>query len=247
MNALEVEHLTVRYGDHLALEDVSLEIPEGAEVAVVGPNGAGKSTLLQAVLGLLRYEGRIRIFGAPADKAPPAWIGYIPQIKTLERSFPALAVELVASAARRGWPLRIDAASRKKAEEALDRAGALRLADRSVSELSGGELQRVFLARSLIRDPRLVLLDEPATGIDVVGEADMYRLLEDYQADTGATFVVITHDWDAAHHHATHVVLLNRELVGFGPPAQALNETCLRRAFGHTGHTHSMHSEFFHD
>ena len=243
--AVELENLTVRFGDHLALENINLKIPVGAFVAIVGPNGAGKSTLIKTLLGLIKPQaGTVRVLGQPLDRLDPARVGYVPQFKTLDRTFPALAEELVVSGLRRAWPARITASEHELAREALARVGAEHLAGRPVSRFSGGELQRVYLARAFVRRPELVVLDEPATGIDVLGEADMYRLLEDYQKETGATLLMITHDWEAAYHHATHVIVLNRRLIGFGPPERALSERCLREAFGHVGHAHGISLSF---
>lgn len=243
--AVLVRDLTVRFGDHLALEDVSLSVPRGAFVAIVGPNGAGKSTLLKVLLGLVQpTRGEVRVLGSPPSRVDPRRIGYVPQFKTLDRTFPALAEELVASGLRRAWPGRLTPEERARVQAALERVGAGHLMDRAVSRFSGGELQRVYLARAFVRRPELVMLDEPATGIDVLGEADMYRLLEDYQKETGATLLMITHDWEAAYHHATHVIVLNRRLIGFGPPERALSERCLREAFGHVGHAHGISLSF---
>jgi len=156
----------------------------------------------------------------------------------MDRSFPALSLELVATGLAERWPWHLQKAERQRTLEALELVGAVHLAKRPVARLSGGELQRVCLARSLVRQPKLVMLDEPATGIDAVGEADMYRLLEAYQKKSGATLLMITHDWHAATHHARHVLLINRGLVGFGPPHTTLIEDNLRMAFGHIGHKH---------
>jgi len=164
----------------------------------------------------------------------------VPQFKTLDRSFPALSIELVASGLRRRWPFRLAAREREAARAALRRVRGEDLAYRRLSRLSGGELQRVYLARAFVRGPRMLLLDEPATGMDVLGEADMYRVLEQYQRDHRATVLMITHDWEAARHHATHVLILNRRVIGFGPPERALSDECLRRAFGHVGHPHGL-------
>ena len=243
--ALETRDLTARFGDHLALEGLTLSVPSGAFVAIVGPNGAGKSTFLKVLLGLVRpTAGTVRVFGRSPERVDPRLVGYVPQFKTLDRTFPALAEELVASGLRRAWPGRLTSAERARVRSALERVGADQLMGRAVSRFSGGELQRVYLARAFVRRPRLVMLDEPATGIDVLGEADMYRLLEDYQQETGATLLMITHDWEAAYHHASHVVVLNRRLVGFGPPERALSERCLREAFGHVGHAHGISLSF---
>ncbi len=239
--AVEFGNVSVRYGSFAALDRVSLRIPEGAFVAIIGPNGAGKSTLLKLILGLLRpSEGEVRVFGRPALKVPAEWLGYVPQFKTLDRSFPALSLELVASGQRRRWPFRLSAREREAALAALRRVRGEELAGRRLSRLSGGELQRVYLARAFVRRPRMLLLDEPATGMDVLGEADMYRMLEQYQREHRATVLMITHDWEAARYHATHVLVLNRRVIGFGPPERALSDECLRRAFGHVGHPHEL-------
>lgn len=237
--ALEVQNLSVRFGEFQALEGVSLTVPEGAFVAIVGPNGAGKSTLLKAILGLVPFRGEVRILGRPLPETDPLWFGYVPQIKTFDRTFPALALELVATGLRRRWPFRLSPQEREEALSALRWVGAEELALRPLGRLSGGQLQRVYLARALIRRPRILLLDEPATGVDRVGEVDLYRYLEAYQQEEGATVLMITHDWEAAH-HASHVLVMNRRVVGFGPPEKALTEACLRQAFGHLGHAHGL-------
>ncbi len=240
MWALEAEGLSVTLGDHRALEGVSLRLPEGAFLAVVGPNGGGKTTFIQALLGLVPYRGRLRVLGHPPEALDPRLVGYVPQLKAFDRSFPALALELVVTGLRRSWPLRISKGERALALAALSQVGAEALARRPLGRLSGGELQRVYLARAFVRRPRLLLLDEPATGVDRVGEVDLYHYLEAYQAETGATLVMVTHDWEAAH-HASHVLVLNRRPIGFGPPERALSEECLRKAFGHLGHAHGLY------
>lgn len=239
--AIQTQGLGYRQGGNVILEDVGMSLPAGAFLAVVGPNGSGKTSLIKALLGTLRdATGTVRIFDVPPAQVPAAWIGYVPQIKTLDRSFPALAEELVVTGLRSRWPWRLRAADRDMARTALEAVGAAHLAERPVAALSGGELQRIYLARCMVRKPRLVLLDEPATGIDLRAESDMYGILEHYQKDTGATVVMVTHDLAAAHHHADSVLLLNRRVIRFGPPCDALTDEALREAFGHMGHHHDM-------
>lgn len=238
---IEVKNVSLDYGGFSALIDLNLAIPENTSVAIVGPNGAGKSTLFKILLGLISpTKGTVRICGEAPEAVPAHWLGYVPQVKTMNRSFPALAVELVYTGLSGRWPWRMKKLECAQAMEALEQVGAVHLAHRPLGHLSGGELQRVYLARSLVRRPKIVMLDEPATGIDAVGEADMYRLLEDYQATTGATSLIITHDWHAATHHADLVLLLNHHQISFGPPGVALGEKKLRQAFGHIGHTHAL-------
>lgn len=233
--------LGVQFGDHAVLEDITFEADAGDFVAIVGPNGAGKSTLIRALLGLVAPDaGRVRVFGKRPSAVEPGLVGYVPQVKSLDRTFPARAVDLVLTALHQRWPFRIRAEERARALDALARVGAKALADRALNGLSGGELQRVYLARSLAREPRLILLDEPATGIDVAGAADLYDVLEDDQAARDTTIVMVTHDWNAAYHHASHVLLVDGRQVGFGAPNEVLTDACLREAFGHTGHAHAM-------
>ena len=238
--ALRIHHVTVRFGETDILQDVTFDLERGQFLAVVGPNGAGKSTLFKVALGLIRpREGHATIGGkAPLSAAPG--VGYVPQLKTFDRTFPATALELVVTGLRRAWPARVTRAEREQAAATLQRVGAGHLLHRSLAGLSGGELQRVFLARSLIRQPAMVLLDEPATGVDFLAESDLYDLLERYQTETGATVAMITHDLAAARYHASQVVVLNRRVHGYGLPEEVLCEECLRGAYGHVGHAHTL-------
>lgn len=241
MNAVEVINLSLSYGDIKVLENLNFSIPENSFVSIVGPNGAGKTTLMKLLLGLIAdYSGEIKIFGKHPNEIDPQLIGYVPQIKTMDRNFPALSIELVASGLLRKWPWSVKGKDKDDSLKALEMVKAEHLAYRPITELSGGELQRVCLARSIVRNPKLVVLDEPATGIDVIGEADLYNLLEAYQHKSNATVIMITHDWHVAHHHSDFVLLLNRNLISFGNPEDALSEQNLRTAFGHIGHEHKI-------
>lgn len=238
VNAVELRELTVRFGRHVALEQVSLSVPQGAFLALIGPNGAGKSTLIRSLLGLVPYQGEVQVLGQVPGKQPQQ-VAYVPQLKTFDRSFPALARELVLTGARRRWPGLARRAEQQAADAALQQVGAAHLAGRRVGRLSGGELQRVYLARALLRRPQLLLFDEPATGIDTLGEQDLYALVEGAQREQpGLTVLMITHDLDVARHHASRVAVLNRRLISCGEPAQALCEECLALAYGHAGHSH---------
>ncbi len=238
--ALHFHHVTVDFNDVVALRDVSFDLAPGEFLAIVGPNGAGKSTLIKVALGIIKTsKGHATIFGTDARRQPEH-IGYVPQLKTFDRSFPATALELVVSGLRRSWPVRIKPAEREQAHNSLELVGAENLLKRSLAKLSGGELQRVFLARALVRRPEIVLLDEPATGVDFLAEHDLYDLLERYQSETAATIAMITHDLAAARYHASKVAVLNRRLHGFGLPEDVLCEDCLHKAFGHIGHKHGV-------
>ncbi len=238
--ALHVHNVSVRFSEASVLEDVSVDLAPGRFLAIVGPNGGGKSTLMRVALGLVRPQrGHAALFGEDAG-ARPDLIGYVPQLKTFDRTFPATAAELVVTGLSRRWPWRIGQHTRSLAADALAEVGARHLLDRPLPRLSGGELQRTFLARALIRRPQLVLLDEPAAGVDFLAEHDLYDLLERYQAESGAAVAMITHDLAAARYHADDVLVLNRRVHGLGPPAEILTEECLKTAFGHRHHDHAV-------
>lgn len=242
--AIEARNLSVRFGDFVALEPMDLIIPAGSYVTVIGPNGSGKSTLLNSLLGVQRpTSGTVRLFGHAAADTPASAVGYLPQLKTLDRTFPAVTLELVVSGIRQSWPWRVRPAERERALAALEQTGVASLADRPISALSGGQLQRAYLARSLVNRPKLLLLDEPGAGMDVAGEAGMYHLLEEYQRATGATVVMVTHDWEGARAHATHALLVDRGLVAFGPAVDVARPDRLLELFGHAGHVHATHGD----
>lgn len=240
--AIRLDNIGVCFGEYQALENVSAEIEEGAFVALIGPNGCGKTTLLNVIMGLLRPSvGGATVFGMAPEDVPTGTLGYIPQVKTLQRAFPALAIELVATGLRPAWPWRLDKDTRRRALDAMALCGVDHLAQRPVGKLSGGELQRVFVARSLARQPRLLLLDEPAAGMDVSAEAALYHLLLHYRREHQCTILMITHDWEGARAHATHGLLLNRRVLRYGPAKEVIDERALLGLFGHRGHIAEAH------
>lgn len=238
--SIEVQQLAVDRGARRVLSDISFTVSPDSFVAIVGPNGAGKTTLLHVLLGLIApTAGQVRVLGhSPGRDAKR--IGYVPQIKTLDRTFPAEVLDLVCSGLTHTWPFWRSDTATATAQAALETVGASALETALLSDLSGGELQRVYLARCLVHKPDLLLLDEPATGVDATGAADLYELLDHYQETHGATIVMVTHDWNAAYHHATDVLLLDGRCVSYGPPQDALGADPLREAFGHVGHAHAM-------
>ncbi|MBI1320506.1 MAG: ATP-binding cassette domain-containing protein [Candidatus Hydrogenedens sp.] len=239
--AVELRAVSVRFGALDALERVDLVIPAGAFVAIFGPNGGGKTTLLRVIAGLLKPTGGTAlVLGESPEALPAARMGYVPQVKRLDPQVPAQALEVVATGVTARWPWRIGAAE-AQARAAMKAAGAEHLAERRVGSLSGGELQRVYLARALARQPQLLLLDEPAAGIDVAGEAAMYHALLDYQRASGCTIIMISHDWEGARAHASHALLINRTIRAFGPAAETAANHALLELFGHTGHVKATH------
>jgi zinc transport system ATP-binding protein len=232
---ISIHDLSVQVGDKLILKAVDFSLPSNGFMAVLGPNGGGKSTLIRCILKLQEYSGSIEL-----DSEHSSRIGYVPQIKTLDRSFPARADELVATALKRKWPWSMNSECKEIVDDALDKVGAGHLGHQQIRNLSGGELQRVYLARAVIGNPKLLILDEPSAGVDQAGAADLLEIVENYRRSAGAMVIMITHDWEVAFHHATHVLVLKTHQVAFGKADEALTEKAIREAFGHVGHSHGV-------
>jgi len=240
-NLLEINHLTVKYGNNTAIWDLSLIIQEGIYVAILGPNGSGKSTLLKAILGLIQpTNGEIKIFGKSIKEIDPKLIGYVPQIKTLDKSFPALAIELVLSGLSKNWVFRTSKKDKIQALKILEQLNSIDIAYRHLSELSGGQLQKIYLARSLVRNPKILLLDEPATGVDFVCETNFNAILNEYAEQNKISILMVTHDWTSAYHHSTHILLMNNHLVYFGPKDNAFTDENIKNTFSHLAHKHKV-------
>ena len=246
---IQCKQVSVRLGDFTALSEVDCDIPASSFCVVHGPNGAGKSTFLKALQGIVPLaSGSITINGKSPSQTSPQQMAIVPQIKNYDRHFPARSIDLVATGLLGRWPWNLSAVSRGKCLQALEDVGMADVAERPLGVLSGGELQRVYVARVLVRQPEIVLLDEPATGMDVTAEQDLHHLLERYQQKTKATIIMISHDWDTSRHHASHVLLLNQRMRWFGSVADGPSEEIMRSTFGHVGHAHPMqHGGHDHD
>ena len=222
-SVLEAKHVDVVLDGRGILHDITFWIPKGEFVCLCGPNGAGKSTFLKTVLGLIPpTRGSIEVLGQPAEKAHRA-IGYVPQRKSFDRSFPARAVDLIVAQIRGTWPLYIRAAERERAREVLRRVGGERLLDEELASLSGGETQRVFLARALVNDPVLLILDEPTAGVDAKGRGELLDLLADVSASDELAAILVTHNLAAIARTAERVVYLqDGRIVAWGLPHELL-------------------------
>jgi ABC-type Mn2+/Zn2+ transport system ATPase subunit len=185
-------------------------------LCLCGPNGAGKSTLLKIVLGLVAPDsGSIRVTGMPAEKGRST-IGYVPQRKAFDRDFPASPVEVVVANLRGRWPWRIRPDERELAMSMLEKTGAAGLANARMRDLSGGETQRVFLARALVTNPRLLVLDEPTAGVDVGGRAAIVDRMAEISASHSIAAILVTHDLQAVARCAERVLYLERTVRAWG-------------------------------
>lgn len=230
---LEVQNATIGYGEKVVLRDLTFSVPHGARVAVVGPNGAGKSTLFKALVGLLPLRsGQIFVHGRPLGNHKDC-VAYVPQREEVDWRFPVTVSDVVMMGRydRQGW---IRAASRQDKQvvsRSLAQMGIAHLAQQSISGLSGGEQQRVFLARALAQEPHILLMDEPFTGVDMPTQESTLSLLDDLRAED-VTAMIATHDLGAAMEKFDLVLLLNHRLVAFGPPAEVMKQGNVVEAFG---------------
>ncbi len=242
--AIEAEHLTVTHRGQVTLDDVSVAVPAGSYVGIVGPNGAGKTTLLRVILGLQQpASGTVKIFGeTPAEARKRGKIGYVPQrLAQGETGFPVSVEEVVMTG--RTATLRLGMFPKKSDHDAVERA--LTVTDTAgfrhklLHELSGGQRQRVFIARALSAEPKLLLLDEPTTGVDAGAKESFYALLRKLHKDMGLTILFISHDIEVTAEEADFVLALNQKLICHCSSHEFLSEDVMSRLYG--GHAEMTH------
>ncbi|MCS6919216.1 MAG: metal ABC transporter ATP-binding protein [Fimbriimonadales bacterium] len=225
-----VSDVAVTLGGRAVLTGVSMELSAGETIALIGPNGAGKTTLLRVLLGLLPYEGRVRVLGKPPEKLSRAerqQIGYVPQALQFDRTMPLLTRELL-------WALLGERAQQPaQLQHILQAVDAAHLLDKPVRTLSGGEQQRVVIAAALALQPKLLLLDEPATGIDVGVRLQFYELIERLRTERGMGILIVSHDLSVVSRYATRVVCIHHRLICTGAPEEILQMPILEELYGH--------------
>lgn len=210
--ALEFDHVDFGYGDRPVLSDICLQVAQGEIVALIGPNGSGKSTLVKIALGLLRPDhGAVRVLGRPPAQARPR-VGYVPQFATFRRDFPISVRETVLHGrlGRRAWWRPLTADDHAAAVQALAATEVQDLARRPIASLSGGQLQRVLIARALATDPALLLLDEPTAHVDTRAEHGLFDLLARLRERMAV--VIVSHDVGLVSRHVDRIACLNRTL-----------------------------------
>jgi manganese/iron transport system ATP-binding protein len=234
--SISVRGVTVTYNNgYTAVRDASFDLNPGTICGLVGVNGSGKSTIFKAIMGFVRPSaGTVRLCGGPvAEALKRNIVAYVPQSEDVDWNFPILVEDLVMMG-RYGhmnflrMPSRID---RYKVDEALERVGMAEYRSRQIGELSGGQKKRVFLARSLAQEGRIILLDEPFTGIDVKTEATIIGLLRELRA-RGHLMLISTHNLGSVPDFCDEVVLINKRVLAAGPTAEVFTQTNLERAFG---------------
>lgn len=220
---LEIRHLSVRRERETLLADVSLTLSRGSLHAIVGPNGAGKSTLLATVLGVTAFEGRIT-----AHWARDGRLGYVPQAFAVDRTLPVTVEDFLAlTRQRRPVCFGVTSATRRMVAGLLDRVGLGGLERRPLAVLSGGELRRVLLAHAIDPAPELLMLDEPASGLDEAAARQFEDVLRATR-QAGTTVLMVSHDLDQVRRLADRVTVLDRRVVDEGPAEETLTRTGAR-------------------
>lgn len=236
---IRLEQVSVTFAGQSTLERIDLQVRPGEIVTLIGPNGAGKTTLVRAVLGLLQPTS-----GA-VWRQPRLRIGYMPQKLVVEPTLPLSVLRFLRL---------LPGVSRSKAEAALEEVGAAQVIHKPVQTISGGEMQRVLLARALLREPQLLVLDEPVQGVDVAGQSELYGLITRLRDRYGCGVLMVSHDLHLVMSTTDQVVCLNHHVCCSGHPEQVSGDPAFIELFGehapglaiyhhHHDHAHTLHGE----
>lgn len=222
---LKVDNLSVKYRDvsEFAVDNISFQLQEGTLTAILGPNGSGKSTIIKAILDFIPFEGKILLFDKPV-KYNIQKIGYVPQNFRLDDTFPITVYEF----------LKLTAGSKVFTKTILDTLQLVDLqnfTDRQLSSLSGGQLQRILIARALIRKPEILILDEPEAGVDISAGQKFYELLLNLIKKEGLTVLMATHEIEIVRSFSDQVLCVNKTLVCAGKPQETITTDTLKKMF----------------
>ncbi len=239
MEAIALRDVHVCYDAFVALDGVDLVVGQGQALGIVGPNGSGKSTLLKSIAGLLQpSSGSLCVLGTSPKSLEPGAIAYVPQVEAVDWSFPATVWDVVAMGRFPRIPFwrRFSRADREIVNHALEAVQMESLAKRHIAHLSGGQQQRVFLARALAQQPRLLLLDEPTTGVDHATEEALRLVVRDLVAQ-GMPVLMTTHDLDRVTEWFDLLCVMDRHILAFGTPEEVVDSGAYAAIREHT-HTH---------
>jgi zinc transport system ATP-binding protein len=242
LDAVLVDKVSYDYGQGKILDGISFKVEEGDLLGIIGPNGAGKTTLFSCMLGLIEdYEGRIEIFGSDTRKNRKVLqqVGYVPQKKSIEQGFPATVEDIVSlGATRKG--------SKANIATAIETAALTELKYRRIGELSGGQQQRVFIAKALVNEPRLLILDEPVTGIDVETQNKFYSLIRKLNKENHITIIWSSHDLEAISSLANKVACINRSMFFHGQSHEFFENPEMLKKYSESSMQTHMHEQHHH-
>jgi len=236
--AIEVENLTVKYGEEVALKDISFRLEHPSFLTIIGPNGSGKTTLLKSILGLIKPEkATIKVFGIDvlknATKARHL-IGYVPQRERISTNVPIRVADIVLMGrlARYG-PLTVPSKhDMEKVKKALELVDMVSFWNKRFSSLSGGQQQRVLIARALAVEPKMLLLDEPFSAVDIPTQREILNILFNLRMQENITVVLVTHDVNPVIECSDKIMILNKKLIAYGKPDDVIRDDILLKAYG---------------
>lgn len=237
MKVVEIKNLTIEYPDVKAIDNVSFSIDENDFLGIIGPNGAGKSTLFSCMLGLNeQYSGTILFFGKNIRESKKylKYIGYVPQRPVFEKNFPATVREVVRMGLR-------EKSNEGKVDKVLQDVWIHELRHKRIGELSGGQQQRVFIAKALVGDPKILILDEPVTGIDAQSTELFYGILKELNKNQKITIIWSSHDLDAVNRLANKVACLDKTLFFHGISEKFFNDEELVKKYSEASMQKHMH------
>jgi zinc/manganese transport system ATP-binding protein/zinc transport system ATP-binding protein len=243
--AVALSDVTAGYGRNIVFSGLSLEIPMGQFAGIVGPTGCGKTTLLKTILGTQPvFSGNVHLNGRPVARAPLGTIGYVPQLGSVDWNFPVTVEEVIMMGlytSKRVWPWP-SREERERTHQLAHRLGIYDCLRQPIMKTSGGQRQRTFLARALINNPQLLVLDEPTSGVDIKTQHEVLHLLGDINSE-GITILLSTHDLNAVASHLPWVICFNKGLVAQGQPRDIFTNEILTKTYGgdiviikHEGH-----------
>ena len=226
MPLLSCNNVSLAYDGATVATDITFEVNAGEYLCILGRNGSGKSTLLKAIAGLMKPAAGQIIYG---DGLTARQIGYLPQVTVVQKNFPASVTEVVLSGTRSLFYSKRD---KQKAAEVLAQLGLSGIAGQSCAELSGGQLQRVLLARALCASTKLLLLDEPTAGLDKLVTEELYAIVNRLNRELGITVIIISHDIDTSLTDATHILHIDHKPLFFGTAAEYTDGGFAKRYWG---------------
>jgi iron/zinc/copper transport system ATP-binding protein len=229
---IKIEHLNVFYSENKALTDVQLKLESGGIIGMIGPNGAGKSTLIKAILNIIPYSGEVLIEGKESKKFLKN-IAYVEQKSNIDLTFPITVKECVSLGTYTGLKLFQKVGSKEwlRVAQALEKVNLSEYANRQIGELSGGQFQRVLLARCLVQEADYIFLDEPFVGIDSVSEKIIMDILQ-YLKEQGKLILIVHHDLSKVKVYFDELIILNKEIIAYGKVKESFTHENLKKAYG---------------
>ena len=233
---IEVKNLSYKYENHLILDDISFDIEKGDIVSIIGPNGSGKTTLLKNIIGILKpSSGLIKIDNKNSNEMR-SQIAYVPQKFEFDRNIPITIYEFMAMEKCDN-----DKHSEKNITKILSEVGLDKVVDEKIGSLSGGQFQRAMIARALLHEKEILVFDEPATGIDIVGGYAIYDLIKEINIKRKVTCLIVSHELNIVNKYSKYVICINKKLCCFGRPKNIITPETLKSLYGDTAGLYHGH------